>query len=111
MSIYIKDMEMPTSCKDCPFSDHQAWCLIPGDWHKRYYCPDNEVSADCPLIFIPSHGDLIDRDKVAGFIKPYTLEDEDAGCTFGTVKRLMHSLLDRASIVIPSDIDIISKED
>lgn len=50
MGIYIKDMEMPTSCKTCPFSDHQAWCLIPGDWRKRYYCPDSEVNEYCPLV-------------------------------------------------------------
>lgn len=49
MSLIIKGMEMPKNCKDCPFSDHQAWCLIPGDWRERYYCPDDEVSEHCPL--------------------------------------------------------------
>lgn len=62
MGIYIKDMEMPKSCKECPFSDHEAWCLIPGNWRKRYYCPTDEVSDDCPLVEVPDgHGDLIDR--------------------------------------------------
>lgn len=49
MSLIIKGMEMPKNCKECPFSDHQAWCLIPGDWRERYYCPDDEVSEHCPL--------------------------------------------------------------
>ena len=54
---------MPKNCKECPFSDHEAWCLIPGDWRERYYCPDDERSDDCPLTEIPTpHGRLIDAD-------------------------------------------------
>ena len=60
MSVLIKGMEMPKNCKDCPFSDHEAWCLIPGSWRERYYCPDDERSNDCPLVEIPPHGRLID---------------------------------------------------
>ena len=58
MSVIVKNMEMPKNCKDCPFSDHEAWCLIPGSWRERYYCPDDERSADCPLIELPPHGRL-----------------------------------------------------
>ena len=50
MSVIVKGMEMPKNCKDCPFSDHEAWCLIPGDWRERYYCPNDERSEYCPLI-------------------------------------------------------------
>ena len=63
MSVIIKDMEMPSSCMECPFSDHEAWCLIPGDWRKRYYCPDDERSDDCPLVEIPKGARLIDSNK------------------------------------------------
>ena len=65
MSILIRGMEMPKNCKTCPFSDHEAWCLIPGDWRERYYCPDDERSEYCPLIELPPHGRLIDADKLA----------------------------------------------
>ena len=64
MSILIKGMEMPKNCKDCPFSDHEAWCLIPGSWRERYYCPDDERSEHCPLIELPPHGRLIDIKSV-----------------------------------------------
>ena len=64
MSILIQGMEMPKNCKDCPFSDHEAWCLIPGSWRERYYCPDDERSADCPLIELPPHGRLGDLDEL-----------------------------------------------
>ena len=60
MSVIVKGMEMPQNCKTCPFSDHEAWCLIPGDWRERYYCPDDERSEYCPLIELPPHVRLID---------------------------------------------------
>ena len=64
MSVLIKGVEMPNNCKECPFSDHEAWCLIPGDWRERYYCPDDERSEFCPLIEVPTpHGRLIDADE------------------------------------------------
>lgn len=69
MSIMIKDMEMPKTCKECPFSDHEAWCLIPGDWRERYYIPKDERSKYCPLIELPPHGRLIDADKLMKKIK------------------------------------------
>lgn len=62
MSVIIKGMEMPKTCKECPFSDHEAWCLIPGDWRERYYMPKDERSKYCPLIELPPHGRLIDAD-------------------------------------------------
>lgn len=64
MSILIRGMEMPKNCKDCPFSDHEAWCLIPGSWKERYYCPDDERSEYCPLVELPPHGRLGDLDKL-----------------------------------------------
>ena len=39
----------PKSCVDCPYGDHEAWCLIPGDWRERYYMPDDEISKYCPI--------------------------------------------------------------
>lgn len=64
MSIMIKGMEMPKTCKECPFSDHEAWCLILGDWRERYYMPKDERSKYCPLIELPPHGKLIDADRL-----------------------------------------------
>ena len=52
MGVYVKGMEMPNDCMECPFSDYEAWCLIPG-----------VIQGHCPLVEVPEpHGDLIDRD-------------------------------------------------
>ena len=41
--------EKPKSCKECPHSDHEAWCLEPGDWRDRYYLPDDCINSNCPF--------------------------------------------------------------
>ena len=61
MSVLIRDMEMPTSCATCklfgeygcPLIGTVTYALTRGKRHK-----------DCPLIPIPPHGDLIDRDRL-----------------------------------------------
>lgn len=65
MGVYIKGMEMPTGCGECRFvqKGSQEFCglLLPDfkyseNWSIR---PDH-----CPLIELPPHGDLIDRDAL-----------------------------------------------
>lgn len=66
MSVLIRGMEMPTTCRDCRFCNGQAdtdygvcaWCDVDGNAHDAY------TMQDCPLIHVPPHGDLIDRDKL-----------------------------------------------
>lgn len=69
--IYIKGMEMPTSCLSC------EWCVhtIPAD---NYICyrlnravigvveedVNETVNVCCPLIPVPDHGRLIDADAM-----------------------------------------------
>lgn len=48
------------------------------------------------------HGDLIDREDARGSIKPWSPEDEMNVCTFDTVKKLMHTMLDSAPTIIPA---------
>lgn len=68
--VYIKGMEMPGSCGECRF-------LNPGNYKgKEYPCvcdvgdflvkPSETDLRDglCPLVEVPDHGDLIDRDEM-----------------------------------------------
>ena len=57
MSILIKGMEMPECCGYCPF-EYKNYCMAKpslavesADRHPR-----------CPLVPVPPHGDLMDRD-------------------------------------------------
>lgn len=68
MSILIKGMEMPESCYYCPFADG-VWqknkrCLINGKEMPRDGRDVQQNHISCPLIEIPPHGELIDRDAL-----------------------------------------------
>jgi len=56
--VLIRGMNMPT-CYTCPFESMCGkWALHDVEWQKE------NRDADCPLVEVPDHGDLIDRDKI-----------------------------------------------
>ncbi len=63
MSILIKGMEMPQNCCECPINlylcKHGYEYLIQ---HRELY---DKRADDCPLVSVPPHGDLIDRDALS----------------------------------------------
>lgn len=74
VGIYIKDMAMPEICNECPlFNEDEGKCKITGKnvpWVWKY--PDDYQCNDqiyliqnwCPLVKVPPHGDLIDKDQL-----------------------------------------------
>ena len=63
--IYIKNMEIPTSCVDCTLEQEGGWCganLKIKDVHRGHKVSDRHK--DCPLIPVPDHGRLIDADAL-----------------------------------------------
>ena len=77
MSVLIKDMEMPKTCKQCLFSRY-----ILGEWFCRTTTTLDEDGEElwesvgkfgnlhrphwCPLVPVPPHGSLIDADGEIG---------------------------------------------
>ena len=72
MGIYLPNMEMPISCDKCRFF---AWsrgvgqhCAVASDitFHATINGMDvaYERNGNCPLVPVPPHGDLIDRDAL-----------------------------------------------
>ena len=67
MGVYIKGMEMPTSCMLCPFCVEEAdpsngeMCMATGTLMPP--CTRERLD-NCPLISVPKHGRLIDADAV-----------------------------------------------
>ena len=62
MSILIKGMEMPKNCFLCPLSFLQG---------ERLFCVQTKeevlrakIDSNCPLVELPPHGDLIDREAL-----------------------------------------------
>ena len=56
--VYIKGMEMPKNCCICHFSSHDMCLLCKRDAEDWF---ENRPEY-CPLVEVPDHGDLIDRD-------------------------------------------------
>ena len=66
MGVYIKGMEMPTRCMDCPFmvSRDNDDCILQSDEANANFKDWDEMKASCPLVLVPPHGRLIDADAL-----------------------------------------------
>ena len=68
MSVLIKGMEMPKNCWECRMVDTEfSFCHAMDSYPKDeggHYVLNAEIPDWCPLVPVPPHGDLIDRDKL-----------------------------------------------
>lgn len=65
MSIYIKGMEMPISCDECPMFNLD---IDGGCYCTKYFVirkKDQDRPDWCPIVPVPEHGRLIDADAAA----------------------------------------------
>lgn len=82
--IYIPGMDMPTSCTGCPMLEgdrldglcHAASRWLDDDEYWTWYVfsegdTDDSKPYNCPLVPVPEHGGLIDRDKLEKDIDNY----------------------------------------
>lgn len=100
MSVYIPGMEMPTRCGRCDMRipayddgifDHYECCITAA-------IIDNigEKMDDCPLVPVPEHGDLIDRDKLEKDIERYVGGEESRS-------RFHHWVQVQRSVILKSE--------
>lgn len=56
MSVLIRGMEIPTSCRACLYSRTDIrnvdWCVL----------TEKDLPCECPIIPVPKHGRLVDAD-------------------------------------------------
>lgn len=71
--IYVKGMEMPTTCFECSFMFARRYCcadltldLYQGDYEELQGRVDG-----CPLVLVPPHGRLIDADALGEILEKY----------------------------------------
>ena len=111
--VYIKGMEMPTSCSVCElcglYAEHK------GDVHRcdiTMYVVDYEVGLEkrrdnCPLIPIPEHGRLIDADALRAKMYHEAFETDtpmqkwDSGCWIRY--KLFEMTEESAPTIIPAE--------
>jgi len=78
--ILIRGMRKPTSCDDCPM----------------YTCMHN--FDDCPLVELPAHGSLIDRDAIP--YKKIMFDDDDF--YYGVTQ----PYIDRMPVIVPASEEV-----
>ena len=76
MSVYIPNMKLPEDCRNCPleayyFHTGETRCRCTGNvLAENYEAIPFDGRADwCPLVEVPKHGDLIDRDALMEYSK------------------------------------------
>lgn len=104
MGVYIKGMEMPGGCGDCP-------CNIYGDCdavtpRKQKYRWSGDTRPDwCPLVEIPPHGRLIDADALMETIRAhdYPLKSHFNSTDNGMFTLGIQQAVDEAPAIIPAE--------
>lgn len=75
MGVYIKGMEMPTRCFDCPFMEYSGacgnHCSLTGEFNGDIDLEEVRREEHCPLIELPPHGRLIDADELMLKVKDF----------------------------------------
>ena len=85
--VYIKGMEMPENCSQCQlvsgyliFREEDCSDEPIGGYHCRVRrlktLEHNHRPSYCPLVEVPDHGDLIDRDEVGAWIDGWHTKNE-----------------------------------
>jgi hypothetical protein len=114
MSILIKGMMMPKNCAECVFSEVYDYEHGDGDEFTceltrafTYDYAEYKVKRlpSCPLIELPPHGDLIDRDERADFVAR-TIEEASKNAipineTY--LWQLINEMLVNAPTIIPAE--------
>lgn len=98
MGVYIKSMEMPTNCEDCPMVFSVNFGILCTPTHN--IVGDGEISKKqdfCPLVSVPPHGRLIDADAIP--YKKIMLDEDDDEFYYGVTQ----PYIDRMPTIIPAD--------
>ena len=98
MSILIKGMDMPYSCKTCDLCQYGFWGFCFANYEK---IADEGRREDCPLIEVSTpHGDLIDREELlndAGGV--YTARPEEAQKIQHEINKVLFSIQDAPTVI------------
>lgn len=94
MSLYIPGISMPTSCCDCPCANGDRMrCQVAK--HDFWFFEDTRPDW-CPLVPVPEHGDLIDRDAL--------LNNKGVGTQIAGWGKMFHeTVIEYAPTIIPAE--------
>lgn len=79
MSVLIKGMEMPTRCWDCLLNTY-GYCMA--SEHSDIIPSDAPIPSWCPLVPVPPHGKLIEKNAVFELIRSFLNVDRQLPVEF-----------------------------
>lgn len=101
MSVIVKGMDMPMCCDECPMLYEYRFCALTDDHAKSIgWKTEEKRMPNCPLIELPDHGDLVEKETAAAILKlAFPAADYDGLC------RATQALqwLSDAPVVIPAE--------
>ena len=105
MAIYIKGVEMPKHCIDCPFmvSRDNDDCVLQSDEANEKFDSWDDMKSSCPLIEVKEpRGKLVDSDMLYASIAKdtYLLTDESDSRDYGMFLIDIRKKVDKATTVI-----------
>ena len=111
MGVYIKGMDMPNRCFGCPLyregfgiPDRSSYCCVSAADARPF---STRRAEGCPLIHVPDHGDLIDRNMLIGGFADWYIQESptylgDDNTVAETIGDAMKAIED-APVVIPAE--------
>ena len=104
MGVYIKGIEMPSNCNDCPLNYDSIDCMVADNALRKNgggdFLFDHERHPNCPLVPVPPHGRCVDADAL-----DYTMFYKENWIRGTSVEALAvwKSDIDVAPTVIPAE--------
>lgn len=100
MSVYVMHMDKPKNCTGCDLNDGIYCSVIKGDSYVKDMCVMGELRHDCPVLFVPPHGKLIDADAFLQKLYDYAITPEE----IEFCKKVGYAL-SKERVVIPADME------
>ena len=103
--IYIKGMEMPTSCFYCPFrrkvNPDDIMCIVTREVFEETFAGtiEHRNRGNCPLIPVPDHGRLIEADRIELYMQDEWMNNELSNGDWV----LFRERLNEVPTIIPAD--------
>ena len=94
--IYIPDMEMPFSCGECKLVQRYRYSDECQYLHKKI--AHNGRLKDCPLVEVPPHGELCDKDKLKEATKNTVIQNSRAEVY--QIGKAIAMMIDQAPVVV-----------
>lgn len=112
MSVLVKGMKMPKCCYDCELIDVVESCpcysmtlaeFIEFPWIRK------ARHRYCPLVELPQHGDLVDKQKMAETNEQhYKIFEGEENADYA--RQVVLQMLDQAPVIIEAENDDIPME-